>query len=76
MICDECKFEGKLSKIYLTRHDMPKEQPKEFYDEAGKFHSHDPTINRFNLNCTNGHTWVIDKVTGCKSCDYGSKKRV
>ena len=42
MICPECKAEGKESRVYVGMAITTCVASAPFYDEKGRYHSHDP----------------------------------
>ena len=55
MICEQCKEEGKKSKVYvgLTKKTTITWIP--YYDEEGRYVNADPNVTTTEYACTNGH---------------------
>ncbi len=71
MICPECKEQGLKSTVHGGGAGMTtlKYCPP-YYDEDGKFHSHDSNITTSNWSCSNGHRFTI-KSSGSCWCGWG-----
>ncbi len=73
MICPMCASQGLKSKVRLFGTSTTCMAFNTWYDEEGKYHSHDPNWNSTGFECTNKHGGVIKKKNKCPSCSYGSK---
>lgn len=65
MICEQCKQDGKTSRVsrgltYVTA--MGYDQ---YYDENGKEHFHDPNKRTTSFACSNGHQFEITRIPKC-----------
>lgn len=40
-----------------------------FYDELGRYHSHDPNLITTQYSCSNGHIWSESHKAKCPTCD-------
>ena len=73
MICEECKKEGKTSRINAPsgglRTCMGTQQ---YYDEKGRYHSHDPNRTCMVYRCSNGHEWSKSELDECpvEDCEF------
>lgn len=70
MICEQCQEENRKSTIrFSSANDRPRLPADYFYDEEGRFHSHDPNDNdKTVFTCSNGHTWSEIDVDKCEAC--------
>ena len=71
MKCSKCVAEGKTSRVYTGGGSSTCMAWDTYYDEDGKYHSHDPNYHSSNYRCSNGHEWVMTYIAKCSSCDYG-----
>lgn len=73
MKCIKCAGEGKTSRLNELGSSTTCLGWGTYYDEAGKYHNHDP--NRINTGyvCSNGHSFSILTKRKCPNCDYGSE---
>lgn len=71
LVCDQCKELGMKSKIHGGWGEKTLMGFETYYDEDGKFHSHDPNKCTSTYTCSNNHRFTIKWITPCKSCDYG-----
>jgi len=46
-----------------------------YYDEDGKYHSHDSNVNATEYNCSQGHKWSESHIGICPSCDFGKDSK-
>ncbi len=46
-----------------------------YYDEDGKYHSHDSNTHTTNYSCSHGHTWSESSTGTCPSCDFGKDSK-
>ena len=65
VICPQCKEAGLKSEVYpgAGRTTLMGWQP--YYDEEGKYHSHDPNTTTIHFQCSNGHSWIEKKHNSC-----------
>ena len=58
MICNQCRDEGKRSKVYpgVSTRTLMWAQP--YYDEVGRYHHNDPNTTTTEYTCSNRHRWV------------------
>lgn len=72
MKCPVCEREGLKSVItggsYCTTTAMGWDS---YWDEDGKYHSHDPNWRCQNLQCSQGHSLFRRWKTPCLNCDHG-----
>jgi len=75
--CPVCKRLGQKSKLYIqgfsTSTSIISEQ---FYDEKGKFHSHDSNRTETEWYCDKGHKGIKIESTKCPSCSFGQEGKV
>lgn len=71
MICPKCKEEEKKSIVYAGYGMSTLVGYTPYYDEDGKYHSHDPNSNTTNYTCSNGHSFSVSRKSPCPNCDYG-----
>jgi hypothetical protein len=65
MICQECKTEGKKSRVYEGPSSTTCMYSPPFYDEDGKHHDHDPNTSTTSFSCSNGHKWSESSRGSC-----------
>jgi hypothetical protein len=68
MICETCKAEGKLSRVYADGANTTCMGYSAFYDEVGRYHYHDPNVTSASYRCSGGHTWVKGITSPCPTC--------
>ena len=39
-----------------------------YYDEEGKYHSHNPNVSTSEYSCSQGHIWIQKERSGCNAC--------
>lgn len=71
MICPYCQKEGKTSRLYPNGGTSTLALGESFYDEEGRWHTHDPNIHTSGWYCSNGHRWVEKTRRACPipGCD-------
>lgn len=72
MKCARCSEEGKRSKVYVGASSSTLMMGEAFFDEEGRWHSHDPNTRATQYSCSEGHEWTEGRRDKCPSCDYGS----
>ena len=55
MICEQCKREGKKSKVYVGRSTRTAVAWISYYDEDGHYVGGDPNVTTTEYDCSNGH---------------------
>jgi hypothetical protein len=65
MICKECQNQGLKSQVHpgIGMRTLMGWSP--YYDENGKFHSHDPNTITTDYKCSNGHSWEEQSHITC-----------
>lgn len=58
MICEECKKHGLKSCVTPGHGSSTTLYCPPFYDEDGKYHSHDSNTSSYSYSCSNGHRWT------------------
>ena len=48
----------------------------QYYDEDGRYHSHDPNWTSSDYRCSNGHQWTERSQNGCEACGTDGEQRV
>lgn len=76
MICPVCKKEGKKSRITIGESSCTLMNPMSYYDEDGRFHSHDPNAVTTNHSCSNGHKFQYGFFKSCPNCAFGDEEVV
>lgn len=76
MICEKCKNEKLTSKIYEGCGTTTLMGYSPYYDELGKYHSHNPNKRKYNYHCSKGHHWTLKFNDQCSSCNYGKHSRI
>ena len=64
MICEQCKDEGKRSKVYPGMSYVTALGWQPFYDEDGNFVNDDPNITTTTYRCSNSHRWQTKTSRG------------
>ena len=77
MKCRECQDEGKVSMGVVGTSSTTLMGYAPFYDEGGKYHSHDPNSLRTEYRCTEGHEWIAERKATCPAheCEWNAKSR-
>ena len=65
MICPHCKEEGKTSRVTGGNSQTTCMWCPPYYDEQGKYHSHDSNITTTSYSCSNGHAFVVKSYGKC-----------
>jgi hypothetical protein len=68
MICEQCKAEGKTSRVTPGFHTTTMMYAPPYYDEQGHYHHHDPNSTTTDYHCSNGHQWRVTSRRPCPSC--------
>jgi hypothetical protein len=72
MKCEKCIQEQKESRVFVPSGGFSTCMGwQDYYDEKGRFHSHDPNTHTSEWSCSNGHIWIVSKKALCPNCDYG-----
>jgi hypothetical protein len=58
--CPTCRENGKKSKLEYICVDSQCMDIREFVDDNGKYHLHDPNPKAYSFNCKEGHQFIID----------------
>lgn len=75
MKCIVCKKLGEKSEFWPTGFGATTLIAyRPFYDEDGKFHSHDPNKTGSYYNCSNGHKYSKSFYDKCPQGDYPKQK--
>jgi hypothetical protein len=74
MKCIQCVKENKKSTLF-ARHGMIVTNMgfTPYYDEEGRYHSHDPNLSTQFFECSNGHVSKVTTLKKCGSCDFGKE---
>lgn len=72
MICERCKQNGVKSTIdvFNTKNLC---EFKQFYDENGQFHLHDPHVFEADYRCSKGHQWSSKEKKYICWCGWGKE---
>lgn len=65
MICEQCKYESKKSKVYPGMYYTTYMYCPPFYYEDGNIHYHDYNTTITNYKCSNGHEWTNTLGKNC-----------
>lgn len=65
VICKECQAEGRKSRIHPGTSTSSLVVGETYYDEAGKYHNHDPNSIKTWYSCSNGHSWREETFSKC-----------
>ena len=68
MKCPECEASDKRSTVVVGPTVTTLMAGYEYYDEDGKYHSHDPNTHTTQYCCSNGHRWAEDRKSLCPAC--------
>jgi hypothetical protein len=71
MKCPVCEKEEKKSCVYPGMSTSTLMYCLPYYDEEGKYHSHDTNTHTTQYSCSNGHNWSESSTGRCPSCDFG-----
>lgn len=75
MKCPVCIEKGLKSNVYPGVSMSTLMYCAPYYDENGKYHSHDMNRHTTNYNCSHGHTWSESSTGICPSCDFGKDSK-
>ncbi len=76
MICPKCKDNGQKSRISGGSGSSTLMYCPPYYDEEGKYHSHDMNRHSRGYSCSNGHNILVISGNKCPSCDFGGEDEV
>jgi hypothetical protein len=77
MKCPSCEADGKLSTVTLYGETATDMAIKNFYDERGGLHCHNPNLYTTPWQCSYGHEGVIVIRHGCNfGCIYEREEKV
>jgi len=65
MICEQCKAEGKTSRVTGLGGSRTLMYCAPYYDEEGRRHHHDFNITTSGYECSNGHHWETQSRGTC-----------
>jgi RNA polymerase subunit RPABC4/transcription elongation factor Spt4 len=71
MKCPVCVEKNLKSNVYVGMSTSTAMYCAPYYDEDGKYHSHDGNTHTTSYSCSNGHTWAESNTGTCPSCDFG-----
>ena len=74
MICEACKSEGKTSRVFAGMSYTTAAYYPPFYDEEGRYHSHDGNTTSTTYECSNGHRFYIAGQPSCW-CGWPAQKK-
>lgn len=75
MKCPVCSEKSMKSSVYVGMSTSTLMYCPPYYDEDGKYHSHDSNIHSTNYSCTKGHQWSESSTGTCPSCDFGKDSK-
>ncbi len=77
MICQKCKEEGKESRVQSSGAMSTLLASFPYYDEQGRYHSHNPNRVSNSYSCSNGHKFTITGRDKCPNpdCSYGNEEK-
>ncbi|PWU07235.1 MAG: hypothetical protein C5B43_00645 [Verrucomicrobia bacterium] len=70
MKCPECIKEGKKSTLNIGGMSVTAAGYRNYYDEDGDYHHHDPNKHKTYYSCSNGHIFYKEYYTPCNSCNF------
>jgi len=75
MKCPVCEKEELKSFVYPGMSTSTLMYCSPYYDEDGKYHSHDANTHTTQYSCSNGHNWSESSTGICPSCDFGKDSK-
>jgi hypothetical protein len=75
MQCPICSSAGQSSKVYPGATFVTAMAWQPYYDEAGKYHDHDPNGNTTHYRCSLGHEFEVTAYQQCW-CGHGRPSKV
>jgi len=76
MICPKCKELGLKSNVYPGYSTTTAAYYSPYYDENGKYHSHDGNSRMSTNSCSLGHRFNVSAAKSCPNCDWGYPEEV
>lgn len=73
MKCPECVASNQASRVYRKGCTKALMGWSPYYDEDGKYHSHDGNVTTAGFSCSNGHYFQRKYRDRCPSCDFGGE---
>lgn len=75
MKCPECVKEGQKSTVRVRPMASTLMYSNDYYDEDGRWHSHDPNWFSRSYRCSRGHEWGTSIRGTCPvdGCDWNRK---
>lgn len=70
MRCPECVASAKTSLVYPQGSSCTLMAFSPYYDEEGKYHSHDGNRITDRYRCSEGHAWVAVRRAPCPTCGH------
>ncbi len=70
MKCPECVKQGLTSRVYIESGTTTCLGWSPYYDENGRYHSHDPNMTTTGYRCSNGHVFSQRAGSRCSNCDW------
>jgi hypothetical protein len=65
MKCLECVKNNQTSRVSVGGSTTTLMGFTPFYDEDGRYHSHDPNTKTTYYSCSNGHSWTETSKSKC-----------
>lgn len=72
ILCPTCMAAGEKSKVYGPSLLSTAMFVPPFWDEEGRYHSHDPNVRKRTYECSRGHQWT-ELVGGRCWCGWPEK---
>ena len=76
MICEKCKASGQRSTVTGGMSSSTLMYCSPWYDEDGKYHSHDMNWRTTSYQCSNGHRWSVHEQGSCPAGDWVGGREV
>lgn len=72
--CPQCVAAGARSTVRTSGVSRTLACSQEYWDEDGRYHSHDPNRHTTRWFCSNGHVWAVNSYPVCPSCGWQFKE--
>ena len=70
MICEQCREQGRKSKVFPGMTFVTAMSWQPYYDEEGQYVNNDPNIHTTDYRCSNRHRWVAKDQRGSQTIEY------
>lgn len=76
MICEKCKESGLRSTVHGGVSMSTLMHCPSWYDEDGRYHTHDLNWTTSDWHCSNGHRWRVREQGSCPACGWQGGREV